>query len=129
MQLNRLDHVNVRTSNLDQMIAWYTDILGMRNGERPPFPFPGAWMYAGDHAVVHLVGVDQEPSATGLKLEHFALTATGLSTLIERLRARGIDYECARVPGFDIFQVNVYDYDGNHIHVDFAKSEADALGL
>lgn len=129
MQLNRLDHINVRTSNLSQMIDWYTDVLGMRNGDRPPFPFPGAWMYAGDHAVVHLVSVDREPQTAGLKLEHFALTATGLASFVDRLKARGIDYDCARVPDFDVFQVNVHDCDGNHIHIDFAKSEADALGL
>ncbi|MEP3275141.1 MAG: VOC family protein [Stappiaceae bacterium] len=129
MQLKKLDHVNVRTSNLEQMIEWYTDILGMRNGERPPFPFPGAWMYAGDQAVVHLVVVDQEPVTSGLKLEHFALSATGLAAFIERLTQRGIEYQCARVPEFDVFQVNVYDCDGNHIHIDFSTAEADAINL
>ena len=42
MQIGKLDHVNVRTNQLDAMIGWYTDVLGMRTGARPDFPFPGA---------------------------------------------------------------------------------------
>ena len=61
MQIGNLDHVNVRTSQLDAMIDWYSNILGLRQGDRPNFPFPGAWMYAGDQAVVHLVEVDGDP--------------------------------------------------------------------
>ena len=61
MEIRKLDHVNVRTAALENMISWYTEVLGMRQGERPNFPFPGAWMYVGDVAAVHLVGVDGDP--------------------------------------------------------------------
>ena len=44
--LKRLDHVNLRTANLDVMVAWYGRILGMHPGPRPGFSFPGAWLYA-----------------------------------------------------------------------------------
>ena len=52
----------------------------MRAGERPPFPFPGAWLYCGDEPVVHLVGVDEQPEKPGKlpQLEHFAFSAKGL---------------------------------------------------
>ena len=58
MEIGKLDHVNIRTTQLETMIDWYTNILGMHSGHRPDFPFPGAWMYAGDVAAVHLVGID-----------------------------------------------------------------------
>ena len=61
MQIKKLDHVNLRTTQLGVMIDWYTDVLGMEQGERPNFPFPGAWMYAGESALVHLVGRDDDP--------------------------------------------------------------------
>jgi len=89
-QIGKLDHVNVRTTQLDTMIEWYTSVLGLRSGERPDFPFPGAWMYAGDSAVVHLVGISGDPatgSETPLKLEHFALSATGCAGFLEKLDA------------------------------------------
>lgn len=30
------------------------DVLGLRVGDRPPFPFPGYWLYAGSSAWVHV---------------------------------------------------------------------------
>ena len=130
MKLDRLDHVNVRTANLDAMVEWYCGILGMENGARPPFPFPGAWLYAGDQAAVHLIGVDAAPPDAGdLQIEHFALSATGLAEFVERLEQTQVPYQAVRVPGLGILQINLHDVDGNHIHIDFSPEEADALGL
>lgn len=125
MQLNRLDHVNVVTCNLDAMIDWYKDVLGMEDGDRPPFPFPGAWMYAGEHAVVHLVEADEERQSIEPKIEHFALSASGLGTFLARLDERGIEFGMNTVPDFPVVQVNIFDPDGNHIHVDFPADELD----
>ncbi len=44
MQIHKLDHVNIRTSRLSEMVDWYRDILGLSSGKRPDFPFPGAWV-------------------------------------------------------------------------------------
>ncbi|MEM7427851.1 MAG: VOC family protein [Pseudomonadota bacterium] len=129
MEVRKLDHVNVRTANLDTMVEWYTDVLGMRSGARPPFSFPGAWMYADGHPAVHLVGVDVQPAGTEPTLEHFAMTATGLTEFVTHLEAKGIDYRASRVPGFGILQINIHDPDGNHIHIDFTPEEADAAGM
>ena len=122
MPVEKLDHVNVRTTQLEVMVDWYTNILGMKRGERPNFPFPGAWMYMGDDICVHLVGIDGEP-ATGseaeLKLEHFAFAATGRAAFEETLESAGERFECSNVPSTNIVQYNVWDPDGNHIHVDF----------
>jgi len=126
MQIKKLDHVNVRTTQLEKMIDWYTTVLGMQSGDRPNFPFPGAWMYAGGSPVVHLVGIDGNP-ATGsevkLKLEHFALAATGCNEFIEKLDAGGERYQRGDLPDFNIIQINVWDPDGNHIHIDFSDDE------
>ena len=129
LELVRLDHVNVRTANLAAMTEWYCARLGMRTGPRPDFDFPGAWLYVGDAAVVHLVGVDAIGAQSDLSLEHFALSARGLGALIERLEAAGERHMLRRVPGFPILQVNVWDPDGNHLHIDFDSAEADTLGL
>ncbi|MEX3008410.1 VOC family protein [Hoeflea sp. TYP-13] len=125
MPLERLDHVNIVTANLDAMVAWYKDILGMVDGERPPFPFPGAWLYVGEHAVVHLIGTGDEPQSIEPKIEHFAITASGLSQFIALLDERNIEFGMNTVPDFPVVQVNIHDCDGNHIHIDFAISELD----
>ena len=126
--IERLDHINLRTTRLDEMIAWYGEVLELTPGPRPPFDFPGAWLYAGDLALVHLVGIEHEAGSDpdDLKLEHGAFSAKGFTKLIERLKARGDRYRTFRVPGFPIVQVNVWDPDGNHLHVDFDAAEAPA---
>ena len=126
MQIGKLDHANVRTTQLQAMVDWYERVLGMRSGDRPDFPFPGAWMYAGDHAAVHLVGIEGAPatgSETKLKLEHFAFSATDRAGFEARLTELGEAYRISEVPGFGITQFNIWDPDGNHIHVDFMNED------
>ncbi len=127
MKIGKLDHVNVRTTQLEAMVEWYARVLGMTRGDRPNFPFPGAWMYAGDHAAVHLVGIDGDPatgSETALKLEHFAFSATDREGFDARLVEMGEPFKVDRVADFGITQYNVWDPDGNHIHIDF-RDEGD----
>lgn len=126
MQIGKLDHVNVRTANLEAMVAWYGDMLGMKPGKRPNFPFPGAWLYTGDNAAIHLIGIDKAPpEQADLRLEHFAFQASGFQSLKDRLEAAGAKYDVNPVPGAGITQINCWDPDGNHIHVDFPNSEVE----
>jgi len=127
MHIRKLDHVNVRTTQLATMIDWYTEVLGMQNGYRPYFPFPGAWMYAGDAPIVHLVDIEGDPgigSEANLKLEHFALAASGVGSFVERLESMGEKFRRGEVADLNIIQINVWDPDGNHIHIDFAGDES-----
>lgn len=126
MHIKHLDHINLRTTQLDTMIDWYTEILGMRRGERPDFRFPGAWMYIGNVAAVHLVGMEGEPGAgseTALKLEHFAFSATGGAQFEAKLKSMGVYYKRVEIPDINLYQINLWDPDGNHLHVDFPVKE------
>ena len=118
----KLDHVNIRTAQLDAMRAWYAEALGLEDGWRPPFPFPGAWLYAGEDPIVHLVGVDTRPGApeSGVRLEHFAISNDGdIDAFRARLAGADVAVDEAKVPGTNIVQLNIRDPDGNHIHIDF----------
>jgi len=126
MQIEKLDHVNVRTTQLETMIAWYSEVLGLRRGDRPDFPTLGAWMYVGEKAVVHLVQNPDAPGAgseTSLKLEHFAFSAAGRVAFEAKLSARGERFNRAEVSAINVVQFNVWDPDGNHIHIDFPMDE------
>lgn len=119
-----LDHVNVRTRNLEQMTRFYCDVLGMKSGPRPAFSFGGAWLYIGERPVVHLVEVADQPEPIGeLRLEHFAFSAAGLSEFVERLRALGVEHRIGVLPTYGTRQVNLRDPDGNRLHVDFPAQE------
>ena len=125
MRIDTLDHVNLRTTKLEELTRWYEEVLGLTNGDRPKFPFPGAWLYAGEQAVIHLVGIEGEEGAgsdVALKLEHFSFRATGREAFETRLRSRDERFEKFEIGQTGIVAYNLWDPDGNHIHVDFAKS-------
>ena len=129
MELQRLEHVNIRTADLAGLTDWYCDVLGMTNGARPPFDVPGAWLYVGDRPVVHLVQQAEPSAGVDPKLEHFALSASGLAAFLDDLDSRGVAYRLVRVPGTGEVQVNIQDPDGNNLHIDFAAAEGDSAGL
>src|ERR1700693_5935086 len=54
MSVGVLDHYNVSTRNLKETVRFYEDVLGFKNGPRPQFDFPGAWLYSGSQPVLHL---------------------------------------------------------------------------
>lgn len=124
--IERLDHVNLRTTRLDEMKAWYGEVLDMTPGPRPDFGFHGAWMYANGQALVHLVEVEVKPAdhEGDLSLEHAAFKATDMAAFVKKLDARGERYKIIEISDFGITQVNIWDPDGNHLHIDFLESEA-----
>ena len=126
MPIATLDHVNLRTARLAAMENFYREVLGLTPGSRPDFPFPGAWLYSGERAVVHLVEVARAPKTGEPSLEHFAFLCTDLIGMRARLTAAGIAFRPARVPTTGNLQLHVFDPDGNHIVLQFIKAEADA---
>ncbi len=126
MAMKFLDHVNIRTTNLDTMSGFYTDVLGLGSGPRPPFRFGGAWLYCGDRAAVHLVEVAKQPETGEPRVEHFAFRGEGMAGFVDTLKRHDVEYTVAIVPEVGIQQVNIYDPDGNHIEIQFmAEDRAD----
>jgi catechol 2,3-dioxygenase-like lactoylglutathione lyase family enzyme len=93
-----LDHANIYTARLDETIAFFTDIIGLKNGPRPDVPIPGAWLYSGDKPIVHLVGHAEARTAKGV-IDHFALAVSDLEPVLQRLEARGVAYNVIDIPG------------------------------
>ena len=49
MRVQRLDQYCIRTTDLDKTLHFfYTDVIGFVSGPRPPFTFPGCWLYNGE---------------------------------------------------------------------------------
>jgi catechol 2,3-dioxygenase-like lactoylglutathione lyase family enzyme len=123
MSLLAFDHVNIRTVNLDSMVAWYERILGLRSGPRPDFPVPGAWLYLNDTCVVHLIEADPPPQehreGESLRMEHMAFRAEGMADFISHLEVNSVDHKLFPFDALGIVLVFIRDPDGNRIHVDF----------
>lgn len=135
----KLDHINIRTANLEAMLAFYAKALDLTPGPRPHFGGAGgAWLYTTEAmadsledvktnyraAWVHFIEVKEtQPDTGALQIEHFAFTATGRADFLARLETLGCTYTLADVPEVGLVQVNFRDPDGNHIHVDFPLDE------
>ncbi len=128
MTLSALDHVTIRTARLAELTGFYSEVLGLAPGVRPGFRFPGAWLYCGERAAVHLIEVAEPPQESDPRIEHFAFRAEGLADFLARLRAHGVAYHTAVVPDFDIRQVHIRDPDGNHVEIAFGPEEQADLG-
>ena len=129
MRVNRIDHFNIRTRDLDRLCEFYTQVLGLEVGDRPPFDSPGVWLYAGGHPILH-VGVardDNGDSDSGsdntLPLDHIALETEGLADAVERLDRAGIAYRMVDVPGREMKQIFVRDPDGVAIELNFTNPD------
>ena len=123
MAAHALDHVNLRTARLEQMTAFYRDIIGLKVGDRPDFSFPGAWMWLENHAAVHLVGFDDGFNTREPQIEHFAFRCQGLEAFLQKCRDKGVRYYVAIVPGSNLRQVNVFDPDGNKVEMQFSSDD------
>lgn len=113
MAIKGLDHVNIRTTELAKTQAFFTEVLGLSVGWRPDFSFGGAWLYAGDKDVVHLVEVSRAGAATrGSSLDHFAFAIDDYEDAQRRLDAAGLAYEPSVAPNGGIRQLFVTELNG-----------------
>jgi len=135
MGLQFIDHftIHVRTADLGRVVRFYEDALGLKDGVRPPFDFPGNWLYSGDRPVVHLVGTDYDPllgnplPRSG-RLDHVSFRSNGLAMQREKLRGLGIAYDEAVVPASPIRQIFVRDPAGIMVELTY-DTAVEAAGV
>ena len=120
MIIDGLDHINIRTRDLERCSKFYTEVLGFELGDRPPFPFPGAWLYCNGRPVIHLIATDQETDSSLSPVDHFAVAARGFDDTIARLEEAGAEHQVRDVPGRAIRQVFVQDPDGVFVELNFS---------
>ena len=119
-----IDHYNIRASSelLEELKAFYCDVIGLNVGDRPPFDEFGYWLYAGGHAVLHLsLASDGEVLATDIQttLNHVALACTGRAEVEQRLQEFGVSYRTAHVPATNVVQLFIKDPAGSGIELSF----------
>jgi catechol 2,3-dioxygenase-like lactoylglutathione lyase family enzyme len=126
MSVGVLDHFNIRTRNLGETVRFYENILGLENGPRPNFAFPGAWLYSEGRAVVHLVDIsrtDEPQKPDSGVVHHVAFASRGFSGMKQRLQATGVEFEAREVPGGDLWQIFVRDPNGVMIELNYETAK------
>ena len=132
--LTGLEHYAIRTTKLKETKNFYVDLLELDDGDRPPFPFPGHWLYLGDHAIVHLFAIDPD-NPDGLNdylgemdtsnltgsgaVDHLAFRAEDPEKLINRIKKFGAEYRDRKVPDLDLYQVFLEDPNGITIELNY----------
>ncbi len=142
-----LNHFSIRTTDMEATRVFYEAALGVTVGPRPPFPFPGMWLYNGSHdqvanALVHVIGIDlNDPE--GLKqylgdrdlsslkgsgaVDHIALFDTGLEAKLAHLAKLGIVVRERTVPAIGLHQLFLDDPNGVVIELNYPAQEKTAL--
>ena len=143
MTIQRLDHYSIRTTKLDETRRFYTDVVGLTDGYRPEFDFPGAWLYSGERAVVHVVGIDPDDpqglidylgdkagAGTGADgtgtIDHVAFFATDVDEMVRRLKAAGVPFRERAIPTMSLHQVFLEDPNGVTIEINYSTAPAGA---
>jgi catechol 2,3-dioxygenase-like lactoylglutathione lyase family enzyme len=115
-----LDHINIRTADLQRTRAFFMEVLGLEEGWRPAFDFPGAWLYADGKDVVHLVEVGETPPASRRSsLDHFAFAIDDFEAAKAALDRHGITYRPTASPEGDIRQLFLTDPSGVTIELNW----------
>lgn len=142
-----LNHFSIRTLDLEACRDFYTRVLKLTVGPRPPFPFPGIWLYEGDHsnwynAVVHIIGMDPN-DPEGLKqylgdrdvsalhgtgsIDHVAFFTEGLEGMLAHLKNEGVAVRERTVPSIGLHQIFLDDPNGIVIELNYPAAEKQAL--
>lgn len=144
MPVGKLDHYSIRTLDIEASRRFYTEVMGFSVGFRPPFKFPGIWLYNGAQypettGVVHIIGIDPN-DPQGLKdylgdrdiaslqgtgsVDHMAFAATGLADMRTRLQGHNIACRERTVPSLGIHQMFFEDPSGVTIELNYPAAEA-----
>ena len=121
MSVNGLDHYNIVTEKLDETIDFYVSVLGLRDGDRPTFKFPGAWLYCGTQPVVHLIQVDQAKGPGSGSIDHVAFHATDYEDFTAQLKDKGIAYDERVIADRMLRQVFLTDPNGVKVELNFPR--------
>ena len=118
-----MNHFTILTDDVEATTRFYAEFLGLRPGSRPNLAFPGAWLYAGEAPILHIVGGRASSELKAGVIDHMAFSARGLAAVRTTLKARAIEHECRKQKGSGVWQVFFLDPNGAKVELDFAASE------
>ena len=91
----KLDHVTIRTRDLQATRSFFLTLFDLREGERPLAirRIPGHWLYSEGHPLVHIIGsqgsgFDRAAEA----IDHVGLRMEGYAEFRNKLDQLGIRY-------------------------------------
>ena len=118
MPATAMNHFTVLTDDVPTTVAFYRELLGLTEGPRPPFDFPGAWLYAADTPILHVIGGRSPDELRAGVIDHMAFSANDLSDTLALLTSRNVAHTCRRQAGGGAWQVFFFDPNGARVELD-----------
>ena len=122
MTAQAMNHFTILAEDLRETCSFYGDLLGLTEGYWPHMGFPGAWLYAGDQAVLHVV-VRSLPQPRAGVIDHMAFSASGLAETVHKLESKGVRYQLGRQVETGVWQLFFHDPNGARVELDFVATE------
>jgi len=95
----KLDHINIRTNDLENVKDTLSYLLQLEVADRPSFDAPGYWLYSEGFPIVHLNQIDFDPGDTTGALDHVAFKDDDFDGLKARLEKKKVEHTVRTVPG------------------------------
>ena len=134
MYLKTFEHVLILADDLKKTKEFYVDLLGLKDGYRPDFPFPGHWLYLNEDdkaACIHLamrkqgdgqdyyIGEKNNVKSGSGAIDHVAFNCEDIDSMKEMFDNKSFEYTHRKVPGFPLEQLFVDDPDGVKVELNF----------
>jgi catechol 2,3-dioxygenase-like lactoylglutathione lyase family enzyme len=128
MELTDIQHIAIKTNDLEATNKFYVDVLGMKMADRPDFNFPGSWLQMGNtmfHTIAGDDALDEDGSFTSgtAALDHIALGAKGFDAYRDKFENQGMVWKENDIPSFGLWQLFVKDPNGITIELNFLTSD------
>jgi catechol 2,3-dioxygenase-like lactoylglutathione lyase family enzyme len=123
MGATAMNHFTILTDDVRGTVRFYHEMLGLTEGPRPAFDFPGAWLYQGSAPILHVIGGRSRDELRAGVIDHMAFSAEGLSDTLARLASRNVKHTCRRQVDSGVWQVFFFDPNGARVELDFAADE------
>ncbi|MGN6487915.1 MAG: VOC family protein [Devosia sp.] len=117
----RLDHVNIHVVDGPRMVRFLEQVLEAREGFRPPFDFPGHWVYLDEQPVIHLTVVERSTDFPQGMTNHVAFGVYEFEAARARVEASGYPWQLAGIPGTPIGQIFVTGPEGLLVEIQYRR--------
>ena len=91
----KLDHVTIRTRDLQATRSFFLTVFGLEEGERPLAirRIPGHWLYSEGRPLIHIIGSQGEGTGHPAEaIDHVGLRLEGYAAFRQKLDQLGIRY-------------------------------------
>lgn len=126
MSVGVLDHYNVSTRTLNETAQFYENVLWFVKGPRPPFNFPGAWLYSEAHPVLHLNHLsqtDKQQRPDSGVIDQVAFGSRGFEAMKQHRASKAVPHRVNQVPNGTRWQIFPRDPNNVEIELNFENQE------